>query len=220
MFERIVEKADLKKYNFDDQTYKVVLEFLQKDEYVEIVTANHSLLGLKPHIGKEVLYAFDEDTASKIRLMRDELGDWHKFLKMPLTSERQFKIHMDKLSLSDHIRKKIGNLNFNKPTIKKKLAVINSKLTKTHERLQGVFIFHSELSDLLTAFDSKIAVFACKLADASELDKLLWINSIKKANIIVFCPDDKEVHKFLTKANCDKLKVGRSKNKNIWTRTA
>ena len=208
MFERIVEKADLKKYNFDDQTYKVVLEFLQKDEYVEIVTANHSLLGLKPHIGKEVLYAFDEDTASKIRLMRDELGDWHKFLKMPLTSERQFKIHMDKLSLSDHIR------------IKKKLAVINSKLTKTHERLQGVFIFHSELSDLLTAFDSKIAVFACKLADASELDKLLWINSIKKANIIVFCPDDKEVHKFLTKANCDKLKVGRSKNKNIWTRTA
>jgi hypothetical protein len=220
MFERIIEKIDLKKFNFDEQTHKVLSEFLNRDEYVEILSTSHSLLGLKEHSGKEILYALDEDNANRIRIIRDELGDWQKFVKMPLTSERQFRIHVEKLSLCDHVRKKIGNINFNKPLIKKKISAINGKITKTHERLQGVFVFHSNMADLLAGFDSRSAVFACKMSENIDLEQCSWISSVKKASIVIFCHDEKEIHNFLLKNNCEKLKVGRQKNKNIWIRKA
>jgi hypothetical protein len=154
-----------------------------------------------------------------MRNLRDELGDWHNFYKMPLTSERQFKIHVDKCSLADLIKRKLGNISFNKNLLKKKLASINQKLQKTHDRLQGVFIFHAELKDLLAGFDSRAAVFATKISDNSELDKINWIETVKKAKLLIVCPEDKNLHQYLSKYGCEKLRVGRGKHKNIWIRS-
>lgn len=219
-FERIIEKTDLKKYEFNSDAEKAVNDYLNKDEFVEILTDKYSLLGIKNHLGKEVVYTQDDGMASYLRHLRDELGEWHSFYKMPLTSERQFNIHMEKCSLADHVRKKLGNINFNKTVLKKKLFTINQKLQKTHDRLQGVFIFHAEFKDLLAGFDSRSAVFGTKISNAEELDKLGWIEGVKKASLLLICPDDKNLQKYLIKNNCEKLKVGRHKHKNIWVRSA
>lgn len=221
MFEKIIEKTDLRKYNFDSSTQLVLNEFFNKEEFIEILDGKHSLLGVKAHDGKEVVYTKDENLADFLRTVRDEFGEWHKFIKIPFNTEKHFDLHFKKLSLMENIRHRLGaNFVFNKKILKKKLEVINQKLQKTHERLQGVFVVSSEMKDLFIAFDSRSAIFATKITNEDDSEKLSWLKDVKKAALLIICPDNKQFNKYTIDAGCEKLKVGRTKNKNIWVRQA
>jgi hypothetical protein len=119
MFEKIVEKTDLRKYNFDSSTQIALNQFVNKEEFIEILDDKHSILGIKAHSGKEVIHTKDENIAEFLRMIRDEFGEWHKFIKIPFNTERHFNLHFNKLSLMDNIRHRLGpNFVFNKKILK------------------------------------------------------------------------------------------------------
>jgi len=188
MFEKLLEKPDFKKYNLPAAGVEQLGIFLEKDEFVEIGVTNQSLLGIKKQAGKEVVHT-------------------------------TFNIHVNKSSLMEMVRSKLGN-NFksNKKIVNKKIESINQKLKKIHDRLQGVFIVFSSIIDILNSFDTKKAVFACKTVCDENIDEIMWIKDVKKASLLILCPDTKHHHTFLTKYGCSKMKIGRTKNKNIWLR--
>lgn len=221
MFERLIEKTDLKKYNFDDHAHNVLNDFLLKDEFVEILASKYSLLGIKQHHGKEIIYSQDEKIANEIRLLRDEFWHWSKFYEIPFKSERHLNIHLNKNVMADHIKHKIGNIAFDKTSVEKKLNSLNQKLQKVHDRLQGVYIINTDLKELLSGFDSINTVFATKIPSSHiDVKSLEWIDGVKRANLFIICPDSQFMQDYLLKKNCEKLKVGRTKNKNIWIRKA
>lgn len=219
MFEKLLEKSDFRKYDLPSSSIEQLGNFLEKDEFVEIGVQKHSLLGIKKQSGKEVLHTQNEASAAFLRTIRDQFGEWEKISGISFQTERQFNIHANKSSLMDMVRQKLGaNFKFNKTLVNQKVEAINQKLKKIHDRLQGVFIVFSEINDILNGFDTKVAVFACKTNTEENVDEINWIKDVKKANLLVVCPDTKHHHVFLSKNGCQKLKVGRVRNKNIWLR--
>lgn len=219
MFEKLLEKPDFKKYNLPAAGVEQLGIFLEKDEFVEIGVTNQSLLGIKKQAGKEVVHTNDPEAAAFLRILRDQFGEWEKLSNISFQTERQFNIHVNKSSLMEMVRSKLGNnFKFNKTIVNKKIESINQKLKKIHDRLQGVFIVFSSIIDILNSFDTKKAVFACKTVCDENIDEIMWIKDVKKASLLILCPDTKHHHAFLTKYGCSKMKIGRTKNKNIWLR--
>ena len=221
MFEKLLENADLKKYDLSTANVHLLSDFLNKEEFVEIGVEKHSILGVKNHVGKEVLHTADENIAMFLRMIRDQFGEWQKINKISFETERQFNIHVKKSSMLEMVRNKLGaNFVFNKNLIKKKIETINAKLSKMHDRLQGVFIVSTPVQNIIAGFDTRNAIFATKTSNEETLDDISWLKDAKKAGLLVICPDIKIFHTFLDGIGCAKLKIGRGKSKNIWTRAA
>lgn len=219
MFEKLLEKADFRKYDLGASHVDVLTKYIERDEFIEIGVSKSSLLGIKNHSGKEVLHVNGQEIANFLRLIRDQFGEWEKLCKISFQTERQFNLHANKSFLMDMVRSKLGvNFTFNKSAINKKMELLNQKLHRIHERLQGVFIVCSEICDLITGFDSRSSVFAVKTSNEESITDIEWIKDLKKSNLLVICPDNKQYYSFLTKYGCEKLRIGRSRNKNIWLR--
>lgn len=221
MFEKLLENADLKKYDLPVSNVHLLSDFLNKEEFVEVGVEKHSVLGIKNHAGKEVLHTFDENIAMFLRTIRDQFGEWQKVNKISFETERQFNIHVKKSSLVEMVRNKMGaNFVFNKSLIKKKIEAINVKLSKMHDRLQGVFIVSTPVHEIISSFDTRNAIVSTKTTVEDNIDNINWLKDVKKAGLLVICPEGKIFHTFLSNLGCSKLKIGRSKSKNIWTRPA
>ena len=124
MFEKLLENADLKKYDLSTANVHLLSDFLNKEEFVEIGVEKHSILGVKNHVGKEVLHTADENIAMFLRMIRDQFGEWQKINKISFETERQFNIHVKKSSMLEMVRNKLGaNFVFNKNLIKKKRII-------------------------------------------------------------------------------------------------
>ena len=219
MIEKLIESHDLRKHANTLSLKKVLAEIFEKEEFLEMVEDKHLLLGVKEKNGSEALHVEDENLLNFLRMVRDNLHPWNDLISIRRSAHKQLHTHITKSVLHEFLKARFDQYTF-KDSIKisKRLHDFNDKMQCLHERLQGVFIVSGSKKELVNSFDSKNSVIVCKISEKRIPNDLIWVKEAKYATVLVVCPEDLAMHKYLKIAEFEKLLVDKKKCKNIWVK--
>jgi len=221
MIDRLLESHDLRKINIDDKGKKALQEvFANQEEYIEIIDDKVSVLGIKPPNSTEIIHTRCPQSTAYLRFLRDEIFKLDELFNSRYRSNKQFLGCVSETIFGDYILSKLGEINVKSSVFKNKLNLLREKFKKISKRLQGVFISNEDMKEIINGFDSRKSIFVTKLKKQFDEQSLQWVKDVKKASIVVFCHDCKTTFDFLKSNHFDKMKIGRSKNKNIWIRNS
>lgn len=217
MIERLIENHDLKKVVPSPNLKSTLNVLFDKKDFVEIVQDRQLLIGIKDKNNNEVLHIEDTSLLEFLRSVRDDFYSWNEIVQVRRSAHKQFLANLQKSRLFDFISKRYDNNILNDSIkISKKIYDYNNKIKLLHERLQGVFLVQSKKKDLVNGFDNKESIVVCKTSLAFDANELCWIKEAKYATVLVICPEDNFVHKFLKSNGMEKLTLDKKKCKNIW----
>jgi hypothetical protein len=219
MIERLIESTDLRKHANTLSLKKVFAEIFEKEEFLEIVEDKHLLLGIKNKNGLEALHVEDENLLNFLRMVRDNLHPWNDLISIRRSAHKQLHLHLTKSALHEFLKARFDQSTFkDSMKISKRLHDFDDKMQYLHERLQGVFMVSGNKKELVNSFDSKSSVIVCKISEKRIPTDLVWVKDAKYATVLVVCPEDLALHKYLKSAEFEKLLVDKKKCKNIWVK--
>lgn len=218
MIERLIENHDLRKIHTSPSFRNIVLDLLQKNEFVEIVDDKQLMLGIRNKQGSEVLQISDSHLLDFMRKVRDDMYLWKEMVNVRKTAHRQLLANLQKSQLFDFISNRFERQVLSDSLkVSKRIMDYNKKIESLHDRLQGVFIVNNKKKDVVTSFDNKNSIIVSK---TSKIDttELCWLKEVRYAAVLLICPDDNYLQKYLKTNGLEKLVVEKKKCKNIWVK--
>jgi hypothetical protein len=219
MIERLIETSDLKKIHSSVVIKKVLHDIFDKKCYVELVQDKQLLLGLKEHKSEEVLHTEDPVLLNFLRMVRDDAWVWNDLISIKKSAHKQLLNAVQNSNIFEFFSKRMDK-NLFKDSVKvcKKVHDYHKRFKVLHDRLQGVFIVSGDKKQVTGCFDHRDAVIVTKVPESFEANDFCWVKEIKYAPVIVLCPDDNHIFKYLKDNSFEKLVVEKKKCKNIWVK--
>lgn len=218
MIERLIESHDLKKIHAGSSLKHKLSDILNKTDFVEIVDDKHLMLGLRQKSGNEVLQIADNHLLDFMRKVRDDMNVWKEMVNVRRTAHRQLLANLHKSQLFEFLSLRFDkNMLNDSMKMSKRIMDYNKKIEILHDRLQGVFIVNNKKKDVVNSFDNKNTVIVSKISNG-DANELCWTKEAKYATLVVICPDDNFIHKYLKTNGLEKLIVDKKKCKNIWVK--
>lgn len=218
MIERLIENHDLKKIHTSPSFKNVILDLFQRSDFVEIVDDKQLMLGIRNKQGSEVLQISDSHLLDFMRKVRDDMYLWKEMVNVRKTAHRQLLANLQKSQLFDFISNRFERQVLSDSLkVCKRIMDYNKKVEILHDRLQGVFIVNNKKKDVVTSFDNKNSIIVSK---TSKIDttELCWLKEVRYAAVLLICPDDNYLQKYLKTNGLEKLVVEKKKCKNIWVK--
>ena len=184
-----------------------------------MVEDKHLLIGMKNKNGSEALHVEDENLLNFLRMVRDNLHPWNDLVSTRRSAHKQMHLQLTKSIFYEFFKIRFDQYTFKDSVkISKRLHDFDDKMQYLHERLQGVFLVSGGKKEVVNSFDSKNSVIVCKINEKRIPNDLCWVKEAKYATVLMMCPEDLAMHKYLKAAEFEKLLVEKKKCKNIWVK--
>jgi hypothetical protein len=219
MIERLIETLDLKKIHNSVVVKKVLHDIYDKKSYVELVQDKQLLLSLKEFKNEEVLHTDDPVLLNFLRIVRDDAWAWNDLVNIKKSAHKQLLNAFLTSNVFDFFSQRLDK-NFLKDSVKvcKKVHDYHKRFKVLHDRLQGVFIVNGDKKQVTSCFDYNDSVITTKVPENFEANNFCWVKEVKYATVVVICPDDNHIFKYLKDNTFEKLTIDKKKSKNIWVK--
>lgn len=207
MLQSLTKPSDLNKYCLT-KTLKLELDkILEGKDYIEVVADGKLLLNIKQKNGIEILFVEDEHDYVFLKNIRDNYEEVKKLAKQKNLLDKIFK---NKIDENHFFANKIKRCNIKKQI---QLDGLFKKIDSIKERLQNVFIIHSDFASLMKTFDHNNCIFVFSSFSPRIVEA---IKKIRYSEVLLFFYNCSIPYKKLKELNLKNLSSNKESTKYIW----
>jgi hypothetical protein len=207
MIQSLTKASDLSKYCLTNSLKLELEKILDQKDYVEIVSGSRLLISLKPKNGVEILFVEDEDDYVFLKNIRDNYEEIKNLAKHKNLLD---KITKNKIDENHFFASKVKRCKIKKQS---QLSNLFKKIDIIKDRLQNVFIIHSDFQSLMKTFDQNKCIFIFSDFSPEIVDAL---KKVRYSEVLLFFYNCSIPYKKLKELDFKNLSSNKESSKYIW----